>query len=295
MAMALAWAQAGDRVLLMQLGARDRLGAAWGREPLGAEIVPLCSNVWAVNASGRDAMREYARMMLRIRAVYRAVFENERIDRFLRIIPGLPELTLLGKAYYHEKETVPGGTPRWDRVIVDAPATGHGIFLLQIPQVIRSVLGSGHMAEEAGHMLRLLEDPSRACVNLITLAEEMPVAETIELHRTLQRHFSIRVGGVFVNQVWPRLLARHERPQVQQWSRAEGLPPDLHHALHTALFREHRCDLQARALDRLNQAVDEPTVQVPWMPETDPGVPLFERLAGHLAPGLRPVSLRGTP
>ncbi len=281
-AIALAFARRGERVLHMQLGARDRLGPAFGLEPVGPDMVALTPNITAVNTTGRDAMREYALMTLKVKALYKAVFENRLVDRFLRIVPGMPELTMLGKAYYHEKERNESGLPRWDAIVIDAPATGHGMFLLQIPQVITSALGSGHMASEARAMLELLEDPRRTCINLITLAEDMPVNETLELHAQLQESFRIRTGFVIANGLYPRSLSAAERQLASDLSAMQPESDDIRRLLNIGLFREKRCDLQRAAMERLRQKMDASVIEIPFFFESDPGRPLLEKIAVHL-------------
>lgn len=286
-AMASAYAEQGKRVLLMQLNAKDRLGRIFDRQPIGPEIVPLAPGIDCVNTTPADSLREYALMVLKVKALYRAVFENRLVSKLLRVMPGLPELTMLGKAYYHEKEEE-GGRPRWDVVIVDAPATGHGMFLLQIPQVISSALHSGRMAEESGRMLALLEDKERTSINLITLAEEMPVNETIELHRQLQSEFDLRVGAVIANAVFPRVLSEDEVRTVRQLLNAHGTEADdLGALLSAGIFRDARCDLQDRYLERLRRELDVPLVQIPYYftPSFDPQT--IALMGARLTQGLR--------
>ena len=64
--------------------------------------LPLADNVFGVSFRAEDAMREYGLMKLRYRALYRAAFENRLVRAFLRFLPGLPELLLLGLAEYPE-------------------------------------------------------------------------------------------------------------------------------------------------------------------------------------------------
>jgi anion-transporting ArsA/GET3 family ATPase len=200
-ALALAFAARGKKTLLMQLNVVDRLGQTFGVAPIGPEIVQIQPNLFAVNATPAEAMREYAMMIVKLKSIYKVVFQNKLVEKLLRVMPGLPELTLLGKAYFHEIERDTWGRPVWDVVIIDAPATGHGMFLLQIPQVISKALSSGRMADESKRMLALLEDPSRTVINLISLPEELPVSETLELRRQIAQAFRIQLGEVFVNSV----------------------------------------------------------------------------------------------
>ena len=90
-------------------------------------------NLWAVNVRPEEALREYALMVLKFKTVYRAVFENRLVRYFLRFVPSVAELVMLGKVLFHVKETSPGGGPRYDVVVMDAPATGHAISFLSGP------------------------------------------------------------------------------------------------------------------------------------------------------------------
>jgi len=282
-AMAVAFAQRGKRVLLMQLNVPDRLGAMYGLAPIGPEIVELAPLIDAVDTTPADALREYALMILKVKAVYRAVFENKVVSKLLRVMPGLPELTMLGKAYYHEQERDPRGRARYDVVIIDAPATGHGMFLLQIPQVIASALHTGRMAEESARMLALLEDPQRTVVNIVTLPEEMPANECVELHQQLSRQFDIRVGAVIANQVISPLLAESELANVRMLLNAHGNERDeVGRLLAASVFRERRAALQRTHIDRLRRSVPVPVVEIPYYFEPRFDRTVVDRMAAHI-------------
>ena len=80
-------------------------------------------------------MREYGLMVLKFRTIYDAVFENRLVRYFLRVVPSLAELVMLGKIL-HEAKAEERGRPRWDLVLVDAPATGHAVQLLRVPSAL---------------------------------------------------------------------------------------------------------------------------------------------------------------
>lgn len=269
-AMAQAFARRGKRVLLMQMNVPDKLGPLYGKPPVSGEVpVQIDRNIWVVNPTPHEAMREYALMILRFKTLYKAAFENRLVARFLRMMPGLPELVMLGKAYYHEKET-DGKSAKWDVVILDAPATGHGMFLLQIPSVISDSLAGGLMADEAKKMGALLRDRSRTMLNIITLAEELPINESVELKARLDKEVGIQVGYVVANHIYPRLFNEAEGRQLQTLLDEHGSAEDgLGSMLSAGLFRFRRRALQDHYLARARRELALPVVEAPFIFEAE--------------------------
>ncbi|MEL6181129.1 MAG: ArsA family ATPase, partial [Myxococcota bacterium] len=214
-AIGLAAARRGKRVLLMELNAKEKTSRLFGSSPIGFEPTEVEENLFAVNITPKEAMREYAILKLRLKTLYRAVFENRFVRTFLRAIPGINELVLLGKVWYEEQaRDGQGGRPRWDMIVVDAPATGHGIFFLQIPQVVTSIISSGPMFDEARQIQEMIQDRSRTLLNLITLVEEMPVNETIELKHTTEEILKVPLGYVIANAVYQPMFTTRQRQLV---------------------------------------------------------------------------------
>jgi anion-transporting ArsA/GET3 family ATPase len=248
----------------MQLHTQDRLGQLFGRPEVGTDIVELAPGLSAVSVTAQEAMLEYGTMILRSKLLYRAVFENQTVSRFLKVIPGLPELLMLGKAYHHERELGPNGKHRWDLIIVDAPATGHGLYLLRIPIVITSALRVGHMVDEAKNMLALLRNPDRCRIELVTLPEEMPVSETIELATTLTDELELPLGRIFVNQLVDSDLTELERAAVVSAQRtAVGGERSV---LGAALFRHERATAQHRQIEELERRFGDRLRHFPRLP-----------------------------
>ena len=131
-ALALLAARAGKRVLVCEVNARARVAALLGGPPAGPVIREVRPGISVINVTPPEAMREYGLMVLRFRTIYDAVFENRLVRYFLRVIPSLAEVVMLGKIL-HEARAEEAGRPRWDLVLVDAPATGHAVQLLRVP------------------------------------------------------------------------------------------------------------------------------------------------------------------
>ena len=179
-------AKQGKRTLHVETNANDRLGTYFGKSPVGTDIVPLAPNLFAVNTNPAAALAEYGLMILRFKSVYEMVFENRVTKAFLRAIPGLDDYSILGKVWYATAEEKKG-KPVWDTVVFDMPASGHAVSMLRVPWVITETVPEGPLTRDARTIKELLTDPARTAAVLVTLAEEMPVNEALELEGKLER------------------------------------------------------------------------------------------------------------
>jgi Mrp family chromosome partitioning ATPase len=180
----------GKRVLVAQTDAAERLGQMLGHvEPSGA-IGPIVRTLEpgldVVNMTPRESLHQYAVLVLKYEAVYRALFENRAVRGFLSAVPGLDAYAMLGKAWWHTTERLPGpgaasGPPRYDLVILDGPASGHAITMLRIPGAILATMPAGPLARDARALAALLGDPAQSALVVVTRAEELPARETVEL------------------------------------------------------------------------------------------------------------------
>ncbi|MDP6945477.1 MAG: ArsA-related P-loop ATPase, partial [Myxococcota bacterium] len=173
----------------------------------------LAENLQGVSITPSQAVEEYLIRMLKFRLLYEVVFRNKFIEPFMNGVMGLSDLISIGKVMDLEWSRADGshgpdpkGPPAFDHVIVDAPSTGHGLSLLRAPQAIMDITRVGPLFNNAKMIQELLADRERVAVVLVTLAEEMPVNETIELHQKLRDQVDVEVAGVVVNGVCPRLF-----------------------------------------------------------------------------------------
>jgi len=198
-AMALASARKGLRTLVCELKTQGRLPHNLGHSPVGSGLTELEQNLWAVNIDPLRAMEEYGLLKLRFRTLYRLVFDNPLVKALVRFVPGMDDLLMLGKVYNHERDLDRNDAPVWDRIIVDAPATGHSLTFFRLPKVIRDAVPSGNMHLETAEMWALLSDPTKTCIHLVTLPEELPMEESSELLKRLTEELGLPVGKLIVN------------------------------------------------------------------------------------------------
>lgn len=278
-ALALAHAAAGKRVLLAMCNSKERLSYMLGVEPIGHEIVQVAERVHAVNMEPGAALEEYGLMILKVRALYKLVFENRFVSAFLRGTPGMEAWAMLGKAQFHAFETRPDGSPRYDTVIVDAPATGHGLDLLRVPKVIVDVAPPGLLRREAEKAWKLFSDPRQAGVLLVTLPEELPTNETLELYRTLRGELGLPVCGVALNMMHERLFDDATRAALHALQSALDPSSPFLPYVDASAVRADREASEAEHRERLLTEMPVPYLELPLLVGKDIKRPELEQLS----------------
>ncbi len=112
-------------------------------------------------------------------------------------VPGIKDVLLLG----HLRSLVDTG--RWDRIIVDGPASGRARELLRAPRQVAEAAIEGPIFDQATRAHSLLTDHDTCAVLLVTVAEETPVNETIETAFDIEDDPGIRLAGLVVNRIFP--------------------------------------------------------------------------------------------
>src|SRR5205814_49169 len=83
---------------------------------------------------------------LKYETLYKLAFENPAARYFLAAAPSLAEIVMLGKVWWHATQETERGRPRWDLVVLDAPATGHGLTFLTVPETFLRLVSEGPLA-----------------------------------------------------------------------------------------------------------------------------------------------------
>ncbi len=280
-AYAKALAAQGKRVLVAMCNAKERLSAMLGCDLIGTTVTPAGRNIWAVNMTPDVALEEYGMMALKSKTVYSLLFDNKYVRVFFRAVPGMHEWAMLGKAWWHTTETLPNGSPKYDVVILDAPATGHGLDMLRVPKVIVEVVPPGLLRRDAETAWKLFRDPKHCGVVLVTLPEEMPTTETIELANALTNELGMPIARVVVNEVLPPLFSREERDRLETLS---VKPVDAGtSALDASRARAVRERVQADSLARLAKDLPIAPAFFPLLFEDAANPKAIEELAKRLS------------
>ncbi len=275
-ALGLAMARRGKKTLLVEMDTAGSISPLFGKSPAAYEPQCLGENLYVVNIDPENAQREYGMMKLRSQTAYKLVFENDLMRRMLRMVPGLRELLLLGKTWFMEQERTPDGRPVWDVIIVDSPATGHGISLFRLPRVILSLFKRGPMAADAKKMLGLLTDEKRTAFHLVTLAEEMPCNESIELDQLNQRVLGIPTGALLINQIWDRSLLKDDATGNLPFQGKDGVGG-------TVAYLNQRARNQSPFLEKLEEHFGSRCMRLPFIGTQPFGQMQLEELSHSLS------------
>jgi anion-transporting ArsA/GET3 family ATPase len=283
--LAVAAARRGKRVLLAQARSKERLGALLGGPKVMTDLVQVRPNLWAVNIFPEAALREYGILVLRSAMIEKAVLENKVSRAFLRAIPGLEDYSQIGKIWFHSMERE-GGRPRFDLIVFDAPATGHVITLLQIPQAILDSVPDGPLTRDAKTIRAWLTDPVRSTALIVTLAEEMPVNESIELAGRLKTTIGMPVGPLVANQLYPPRFVTGPSARALDLLPEQTGDAGIDPLLLRSRIAMRRRQLNDRYLERLHEVLPLPQVLLPYLFAPEFGAreveDLSQRLEGQL-------------
>ena len=259
-----ALAVAGRRTLVVEVDPRENLHQMMGTPPSGGAIVPAEPRLWVQNLKPRQVLDQVVRDQLKLELLTRRVLESPVYQHFATGAPGLKELAILGHALRLLRRLGGPGTPEIDTVVLDAPATGHGVTLLAAPSLVTDVIATGPFARMAGELAELVADVERCGVVVVTMAEEMPVEEALELRTALQQRVGRDPELLVVNGLYPPAPppAEPENDLVTLWRR--------------------RRQLNERELARLAESWPGPRLELPQLP-LDRGPALLATLGRCLA------------
>ena len=240
----------GRRTLVLEVDPRENLHQMMGTPPSGGDVVPAEPRLWVQNLKPRQVMDQVVRDQLKLELLTRRVLDSPIYQQFAIGAPGLKEVAILGHAYRMLHGLGDPGLPEIDTVVLDAPATGHGVALLAAPMLVTDVITNGPFARMAGDLARLVADPERCGVVVVTQAEEMPVEEALELRTALRDKVQRDPELLVVNGLYPAV------PPEGPLTRENEL---------VSLWRKRR-GLNERELVRLRQSWPGPRVELPQLP-----------------------------
>jgi anion-transporting ArsA/GET3 family ATPase len=260
--LARAAADAGRRVLMVELDGKPVLGALAGDLPCETILAPAAlEDYLRAHGFGRFAKR---------------LSSSGVIDVVATAAPGIDDIVVLGKIKQLER------SKRWDVIVVDGPAAGHAVTFLLAAAGLRDAVRSGPVRAQADDVLAMLHDPSRSQVVLVTVPETTPVNEVVQTAFALEDRVGVKLGAVVVNGVDG--LADGKGPPDPDGA---ALPagPDAELLLRAAEYRRSRLHMQDEEIARLARELALGQWHLPLLPVAGLDAEHVKVLAGALRGG----------
>jgi anion-transporting ArsA/GET3 family ATPase len=282
LALGMAAAERGKRTIVCEVAAQEGLSRVFHRAEVGFHEVEMADNLWAISIDPDESMREYVLLQLKVKAMRDLLFRSRIFNYLAAATPGLRELVTIGKIWeLAQPNRKVRGAREYDLVVVDAPATGHGVGFLQTPRTFASIARVGPIRSQAETLDAFLTDHRRTGVAIVALPEEMPVNESASLERALTDDVGATVDRVILNGLYPERFSADEVPKLEATaSESEGA---VRAACRAALSQCRRAAGQREQLARLEQLVSAPVSTLPFVFEPQLEIEQVRGLAAEVA------------
>jgi anion-transporting ArsA/GET3 family ATPase len=276
----LAAAARGRRTIVCEVAEQDRVSRAFAREGVQREQeVELSENLWAITIDPNAALREWLGRQLGGPAL-RLITGSSAFQHFVAAAPGAKELITIAKVWeLAQLERWDAHNRTYDLVIVDAPASGHGLAMLTAPTTFGEIARVGPIRRQAFKVRDMLADRRRTGYVAVALPEEMPVNETLELGGRLRDAVGVELDAIIVNGLYPERFSGKEAEALRA---LQGNGSAAAAAIQAALTEHERARSQRSHLRRLKRAADAPVHTLPFLFDAEVGLAEFGTLAAKL-------------
>jgi anion-transporting ArsA/GET3 family ATPase len=263
-------AAAGKRTIVCEVAAQENASRMFDHSAVGFHEVEMEENLWSISIDPEESMREYVLLQLKVRAMRDMLFRSRIFNYLAAATPGLKELVTIGKIWELAQldRRVSDGR-RYDLVIVDAPATGHGVGFLQTPRTFANIARVGPIHSQAQRLDALLTDHDLTGTAIVALPEEMPVNESAALEKDLRDEVGVAVDRVYLNGLYPERFSLPEGGCLAEL--AGGEAGTVRAAARAALSEHGRARSQRTQLARLRRQVEAPVKTLPFLFEPELG------------------------
>lgn len=218
-ALAVASARSGRRTCLVEVEGRQTMRVLFNTEPWDFAEREVRPDLFGMSIDPEASLAEYLAMFYGARRLSKLVVNSTAVDFATTAAPGIKDVLLIGKVKEMERRRDPDGRFVYDLIVVDAPPTGRIVNFLRAPEATTELVTVGPIRDQAASLTDLLLDHARLRIQLVTLLEEMPIAETIDSARALEE-LGVQLNPIITNRVL--------RPQLDAGAAkaVDGLTPD---------------------------------------------------------------------
>jgi len=286
-------ASRGLETIVVEVGDQGRLpGLFGGSEASPGEETRLEDRLWTISIDPDQALLEWLQA-LGGRVPGRLLASSGTFQYFAAAAPGAREMVSMVKIWELTERRAKRARD-YDLVIVDAPATGNALGLLNSPGTFGAIARVGPIRAQAEQVLGLLKDDRRSAYLAVAQGTEMAVSETLELGEALERQLGRTLDGVIANAMLPRRFTTAELAELARMDGADGGAGGragadarvLHAAAAAARSIHERARQQHNLLARLRRGGFE-VVSVPFAFTAKVDEAAIRHIADHLGRSLQ--------
>jgi anion-transporting ArsA/GET3 family ATPase len=273
LALGLVAARRGLRTIVCEVAHQERFSRLMGREGVGYEETEIAENLNAISLDQQHTLEEWVTYQLPSKTLAGMLYRNGIFQHLTSAAPGIKELVTIGKiwelAQLHRKSK---DARPYDFVVVDSPATGHGLGMLRAPRTFSDIARVGPVRHQADRIHEFIVSDKTGVV-AVALPEEMPVNETLEYRGELIS-FRGDVDAVVMNALYPHRFTDDE---------IGSLNGHAGPAVRAAVTEHHRYLAQQEELARLKGGLGEvPLTCLPFLFSPELGLAEVEQLSHEL-------------
>jgi len=209
----------GRRVLLVEVGdlevSRSNLGRFFGREELSHEPEHVAPGIDACKLWAEAGQELFARSVLPAGQLVRAALRSKPMRRLMSAAPTFHELGMFYHLLSLLEMTSDKDEPKYSMVIVDIPATGHALALADLPRITLQVISRGPLPNAMRRGQAYINNPEVTAAWVVTLPEQLPVTEALELLDGLERT-QVPAAGIILNRDLENPFSAAEVKAIEQ-------------------------------------------------------------------------------
>ncbi|MBN8868409.1 MAG: ArsA family ATPase [Solirubrobacterales bacterium] len=282
MALGIRAAMEGKRTIVCEVAATENASRLFAQAEVGFREVELANDLWAISIDPDESMREYVLLQLKVKAMRDLLFRSRMFTYLAAATPGLNELVTIGKIWELAQldRKVKHGI-KYDLVIVDAPATGHGISFLQTPRTFASIARVGPIHSQALQLEAMITDHEQTGTVIVSLPEEMPVNETARLESELSSDIGIAIDRVVMNALYPDAFSKSDVKTFGKLKKSDDA--EVRAAGRAAASQATRAAAQREQLARLEEMVRAEVTTLPYIFKPELDLKAARKLAEEIA------------
>jgi anion-transporting ArsA/GET3 family ATPase len=186
------WSQGGARCRIIEQSLDHSISRYFGVPDSLDQHQAVSANLDIINVSPLGCYQSFLKHEVNLGSTFMSIMQGKGMYSFVRMLPGVYELLLLGRIVFEAKEV--------DHLLFDAYSSGHFLKLLATPHsLVEAGLGGRiqEMVEKITEYLRIHAD-----IYVVTLLEDYAFDETLEMLAGIEQLNLSPLSHVLLNRVY---------------------------------------------------------------------------------------------